>query len=243
MSKIIIYTAITEGYDKLNPVPEAWRGQARFVAFLGRPQRVAGWEIQPIYRRFRDPCRNAKIHKILSHVYFPDAEYTLWVDGSVKIKSTLPIDLWSGKFLRNHDLAVFKHRQRDCVYAEALANINSGRDNINVISRQMEKYFDEGYPSRSGLAECTVLFRRHSRLVKWFNEKWYAEIKTYSRRDQLSFNYVAHKVGLKYKHLPGIMTDNAHFAWLPHASVVVSQPKGDTPFAPFGQIMSFRSFD
>ncbi len=223
MNKIIVYTAITNGYDRLHPVPEAWRDSAHFVAFLDQPQPARGWEIRPICRRFGDPCRNAKIHKILAHRYFPHAEYSLWVDGSVVIKSTLPLPHWVETYLSQSDLAVFKHRLRNCLYQEGAVCLALGYDSRKLINRQMQKYFALGYPPNNGLAECTVLFRRHTVEVKQLNEEWYQEIRAHSRRDQLSFNYVAHKLNFKYSHLPGNISSNAHFEWRPH--LLARRPK------------------
>jgi len=216
MKDFVVYTAITDGYDTLSSPPEQWHKHADFVAFLETPQNVPGWEIRPIYNRFHDPCRNAKIHKILPHKYFPKARYSLWIDGSVRIISTLPLESWPNTYLCTHDLAVFKHHMRWCAYQEAAACIDGKLDSFSVINRQMNKYAGEGYPYNNGLAECTILFRRHTRQIKCFNEAWYNEIKTYSRRDQLSFNYVADKVKLPYRYLPGSMLNNPHFDWLPH---------------------------
>ncbi len=217
MSKIVVYTAITHGYDVLKPPPESWRGEAEFVAFLDTPAQVPGWTYRPIYRRFKDPCRNAKIHKILPHEYFPDAEYSLWIDGTITIKSKLPLRQWAKRFLAHHDLALFKHRYRDCIYEEAAACLALKLDRPELIHRQMQRYFKEGYPAKNGLAECMVLFRRHTRKMRLFNEAWYREIHTGSRRDQLSFNYVAHKLGFHYQYLPGLIWDNPHFNRARHA--------------------------
>jgi len=216
MGNIVVYTAITPGYDSLKSAPELWRSQAEFVAFLDKPQPSFGWTVRPIYRRFQDPCRNAKIHKILPEKYFPEAQYSLWVDGSVKIISNTPIAKFADEFLREHDIAVFKHRHRTCLYQEAARCLKLGLDSASVINGQTAKYYAEGYPQNNGLAECTVILRRHSRQVMKFNEAWYAEIKRWSRRDQLSFNYVAQKLGLKYKLLTGLLDNNRHFFWLPH---------------------------
>lgn len=194
-----------------------WREHVDFVAFLDKPQASHGWNVRSIYRRFNDPCRNAKIHKLLPHKYFPEAQYSLWVDGAIKIVSPIPPDQFFEEFLREHDLAVFKHRHRICLYQEGAACLKLDLDSAAVINGQMAKYHAEGYPQNNGLAECTVILRRHTRQIIKFNETWYAEIKRWSRRDQLSFNYVARKLGLKYKLLPGLLDNNPHFFWFPHA--------------------------
>jgi hypothetical protein len=216
MKDFVVYTAITNGYDELKPVQENWRNEADFVAFLDEPQPANGWEIRQIHRRFKDPCRNAKIHKLLPHKYFPTALYSLWVDGSVLIKSSLPLRLWVEQYLSEYDLAVFKHGQRNCAYQEALACIRGRVDYSEVIDTQMEKYFNDDFPLNHGLAECTVLFRRHTKKMRQFNEMWWNEVKMHSRRDQLSFNYVAYKLGFKYAHLPGGISCNPHFDWKRH---------------------------
>jgi len=225
MKKFVVYTAITGRYDTLHSPPALWREHADFVAFMDVPQLVEGWDIRPAYRRFKDPNRNAKIHKILSHKYFPDAEYSLWMDGAFQIKSALSLARWPEEYLREHDLAVMKHRSRNCAYREAAACIQLELDSFDVIKRQMEKYLKEGYPSNNGLAECGILFRRHTKLVKRFNEAWYAEIKKHSRRDQLSFNYAAHKVGLKYNLLPGGISRNQHFFLRSHGQTPAQRGK------------------
>lgn len=224
MNPFVVYTAITRDYDLLKSPPPQWRHQADFVAFLDAPQPDSRWSFRPIYRRFRDPCRNAKIHKILPHRYFPEAKYSLWVDGAVRITSTLALDQWADEYLKRHDLAVFKHRCRTCIYQEGAYCLHLGRDAPEVINCQMQKYFDEGYPAVNGLADCTILLRRHTKKIEQFNEMWYQEIKTHSRRDQLSFNYVARKIGLKYSHFPGLLGNSQHFTWSGHTGPR-SQPK------------------
>jgi hypothetical protein len=209
--KIVVYTAISQGYDVLKPAWPLWKARADFVAFLDAPQPAPGWEIRPLHQEFKDPCRNAKIHKLLPHLYFPDADYSLWIDGSIETKSTLPIGRWADEYLREHDLALFKHPSRNCVYEEAMACLKGRSDDTAIIERQMQKYCDEGYPFDNGSAECTVLFRRHTKKTAKFNEAWWTEIKAHSRRDQLSFAYAAHKLGFKYTYLPGLIFNNPHF--------------------------------
>ncbi len=211
MNSFVVYTAITNGYDSLKEPPPIWQGQADFVAFLESAPAVTNWSTRPICRQFKDPCRNAKIHKILPHRYFSDAEYSLWIDGSILVRTPLPLMHLVEKFLKESDIALFKHRWRNCIYAEAVACLRGKADSPAVIDTQMQKYCDEGYPPNNGLVECGVILRRHSKKIQQFNEAWYAEICDNSRRDQLSFNYVAHKMGIKMAHFPGTLSNSTHF--------------------------------
>jgi hypothetical protein len=216
MKDFVVYTAITRGYDDLARPLDLWREEADFVAFMETPAATPGWEIRPIYRRFRDPCRNAKIHKILAHRYFPKAKYSLWMDGSMVACSPLPLSIWVKQYLSGRDLAVFRHRCRNCIYQEAARCLTGGLDASTVIARQMRRYRRAGYPVHNGLAECTVLFRRHTKEMNRLNEAWYREVHAYSKRDQLSFNFVAHQLGFRYALLPGNTLDNEHCIWLEH---------------------------
>jgi len=217
-STFVVYTAIANGYDSLKPILPLWRDEAVFVAFMDKPQAVPGWEIRPLHNVFKDPCRNAKIHKILPHKYFPEAEYSLWIDGSVRLKSKLPLRDWVDQYLSEHDLALHKHWCRNCVYEEGAACLHFKWDSPTVIHRQMGKYFSEGYPSQNGLAECGMIFRRHTHAIEQLNELWWKEITEGSRRDQLSINYSCHKLGVKYAYFPGTILDTPHFHWLQHTT-------------------------
>ncbi|MEO8602136.1 MAG: hypothetical protein ABI629_06140 [bacterium] len=62
------------------------------------------------------------------------------------------------------------------------------------------------------------MLRRHSDTVAAFNEAWWDEICRGSRRDQLSFDYTARKLGLRYGHLPGTIADNPLFQRRPHVT-------------------------
>jgi TOD1/MUCI70, glycosyltransferase-like domain len=208
---IVVYTAITRGYDTLKEQPPSATEGADFVAFIDRPARSRTWRTQDIHGDFRDPARNAKIHKILSHVYFPDAQYSLWIDGGVTIQFSYAIPELIERHLADCDLAVFRHKSRTCIYQEAGVCLGRRLDDPTVIWRQICRYTQEGYPPNAGLAECTVLLRRHSAGVKAFNEAWWDEIRRGSKRDQLSFPYVARKVGLRYGTFPGVIPANPLF--------------------------------
>lgn len=215
-ARIVVYTAIDGAYDTLKPPSPLWAADADFIAFVDNNARGDGWRQMAVCQDFVDPCRNAKIHKILSHRYFPDAEYTIWIDGNVSIISTVSLPGLLAEWLRETDLVVFKHRTRDCTYDEGVACIASAKDDPALINAQMSKYRRQGFPPKMGLAECTVLVRRNSPRIAKFNEAWFEEIRRHSRRDQLSFMYVAISLGLNYKWLPGRISVNPHFLWLKH---------------------------
>ena len=77
---------------------------------------------------------------------------------------------------------------------------------------QVKGYQDEGYPSHNGLITGMVILRRHNEedCIKVM-EDWWTEIKYGSKRDQLSFNYVAWKNKTKFNYMDGDSRDNQYF--------------------------------
>lgn len=227
----VVYTAITGGYDDLKPVLAEHSAEGvDFVAYLDREtcavtRSVGTWQIREIEGGDGDPCRAAKIYKILPHVFFPDKEFSLWIDGSVVIKSPLSMSRLVELFLGDSDLCVFRHGVRDCAYVEAARCKRLGLDDGRRIDSQVARYRKAGYPERAGLAEAAVLLRRHTPAVRAFGEAWWGEIVSGSRRDQISFNYAARSLGIHYAEFPvSIRQQNGLFRRLPHVRSVNRGP-------------------
>jgi len=225
---IVVYTAISGNYDVLKPQPHTASAGASFIAFLDQAIEAPPWRSHPIHTGFADPNRNAKIHKLLPHTYFPNASYSLWIDGSVTIQFAHSISRLIERYLAACDLVVFQHRMRTCVYQEASICLQRRLDDPAVIWQQICRYTRAGYPANAGLAECPVILRRHTPAVNAFNEAWWEEITHSSRRDQLSFNYVARKLGLRYAIFPGDIHANPLFHRDRHVTPHPETDRGDT---------------
>ena len=80
IKKVAIYTAIFDFVDSLKE-PDYIPEHCKFVCFTNLPLKSDNYEIRYVDRELTDdPVRNAKIYKILSHRYFPEYEYTVWID-------------------------------------------------------------------------------------------------------------------------------------------------------------------
>jgi hypothetical protein len=213
-NEVIIYTAIFDNIDYLKE-PDFIPDNCRFVCFTNMPIKSRHFEIRMVTESISwDPVRNAKIYKVLSHKYFPDSEYTVWIDGTRFL--TCDIHLLIDKYLCNTDMALFAHRWRDCIYEEAKICIDDERDDPEIIKAQMERYRKEGYPEKNGLITGGIILRRNTSLSRRINMQWWDEICNYSRRDQLSFNYVAYKNNLSYGVIGGDYYHNPYFGYVPH---------------------------
>lgn len=194
--KIVVYTCITNDKDTLKPLNKE-KG-VDYVCFSDKLIKSDTWEIKKSTNDSSDPRRNARKHKILSHKYFPDYDYSIWVDGSIFPSENIKRLIES----LNTDVGVFKHQDRDCLYKEAHTCIYYKLDEEDKILSQIDKYSREGYPEKNGLVESRVLVRKHTKEVNEFNELWWNELINGSRRDQISFNYCIWKLGMKYSIIP-----------------------------------------
>jgi hypothetical protein len=222
---IVVYTALFGDIDPLwSPLPVAMRG-ARWVAFTDRERRSQGlwthemaakwpnvildthrahsnlgWEVRPV-EKVRSNRGMARYHKIMSHLHFPDADATIWIDGNVRLR-ILPkqaIRNWLGK----REMATFNHNDRCCLYDEAAFCVKKGKGSKIELQRQVRAYRNEGMPTKWGLAETKCLIRRNTARIAQFNEAWWSELQKFSRRDQVSFPYVCWKLGLRWGTIPG----------------------------------------
>lgn len=192
LSNITVYTSITGEKDSVNEKQVI--GNASFVAFLEKPLDSKTWKVKPAYDRFIDARRNSRAQKILAHKYV-DSEYSIYIDGNMSLLK--PPEELIDKHLKDYDIAVYRHPTRDCIYDESIACVERRLDDPEVIIDQMKSYENAGYARHKGLCECGVIFRRHTPKVEAFNNAWWAEYCVNSRRDQLSFMYVADKVGIR----------------------------------------------
>ena len=224
INDLVIYTAIFGGKDKLIK-PKYIPQNCDFVCFTDSDFKSKIWKIRKIKPWYNDPVRNARKIKILPHKFLNEYKYSVWIDGNILLRGDVRklID----EYLNDSNFAVHDHLQnkadpRGCVYreAEALLNLEKKgqfKDNPEIIKRQISKYRYEGYPEDCGLAVTMEVLRRHNEkdVIKVM-EDWWVELKNNSRRDQLSFNYVAWKNNFKFTYIPGDSRDNEFFKHKPH---------------------------
>lgn len=216
---IVIYTSIFGGYDGLLPQPKI-KG-ADYVCFTDRPVRASPWDIRIMNPQFSDPVRCAKEYKIVPHRFFSEYEYSVWIDGNYLVVGD--IRKLIATVLHKKNMAFFDHNQtvrdaRDCLYKEYEWMIEQGRKtgkykaDPEIMSRQIERYKKEGFPRNNGLIFASILIRRHNEPnVRQTMEHWWSEIVSGSRRDQLSFNYVAWKDRFDFHVINGNIRRNPWF--------------------------------
>ena len=146
--------------------------------------------------------RDAKVYKVLPFAFLPDYDYYFWIDSTHTLQAN-PQEVIS-KYLTNSDIAVFKHPQRDCIYIEGELVKQIKFDHPNLLEDQLEFYKDMCYPKNNGLYELPVRVQRNTKLTQQMGWMWWEQICMFSSRDQISFPFVCHQLGIKPSILPGV---------------------------------------
>jgi hypothetical protein len=193
----VIYTAIFDNKDRVKHHSYV---NADFDYLLFVDERTyeaqkeaierSNWQVK-VLPNAEDPRMAAKDIKIRSHKWVSSYELSIWVDGAFKQVG----DLNTLAQLSDGFFAAVSHPFKACMYAEASACVLQKMDDPNVINRQVKKYFNDGYPKNNGLNMGGILWRVKHKRVSEFNNKWWKEIQEGSIRDQISFPYVAWKMG------------------------------------------------
>lgn len=144
------------------------------------------------FNKFKRDVYNSRIHKILPHLLFPDADVTVWIDGNIYFREGIDAEEMVKEFLGDNDMVLFKHPCRDCLYQEEFVcrdlYIDKAKDDvIKAMEEQIYFYDFKKFPKHFGLWETGVLIRRNNKRMKEFNEKWWSHISMFSNRDQISF--------------------------------------------------------
>lgn len=217
--KKTVYTCITGNYDQLithRYVSDQWD----YICFTDNLELLEKgheqWKIYPLQFTSLDPTRNSRWHKVFPDKILPAYDVSLYMDANIDI---LAPDLFQyvNRNLKEL-LAIHKHFCRDCIYAEAEECIKYELDNPDVINQHILKLRELNYPENNGLQESNIIYRRHhDSRVKQLMEAWWWWISTYSKRDQLSFNYVAWQHNFNIHSFPQQFTrDPKYGILLPH---------------------------
>ncbi|MDO8610850.1 MAG: DUF616 domain-containing protein [bacterium] len=199
--KIVIYTAIDRGTYILKDqkfVPD----NAKLIAIINKNIPMYGWAKMRLEKKYEEDRRlNYKWYKMMPHLIFPEYEYSLWMDSIFVLNGD--INPYFEKYLSDANAAFFKHHaNRDCLYEEGhiCADLKlAPRDTVN---EQLSKYKQDGYPEHNGLIMSGIILRKHhEKDVINCMEQWFEETKTFCRRDQVSFNYVAWKNNFKFNYI------------------------------------------
>lgn len=190
-----LYTANFNGYDVFREpavVTPGWN----YIYFTNDKNIKSNiWDVRYV-RNIR--AKEARFIKIMNPAC-SHHDLSIWIDSSITINCNL--DNFIDKYSKS-DFNLLKHPNRNCVYQEAEACIKRKKDNVNVIKAQVINYRALGYPFNNGMVATGMLIRKRSKAINDFCEKWWQEVNRFSKRDQLSFNFINWKNPIPYHLIP-----------------------------------------
>ena len=176
-----------------------------YHAFVDDVKDTHDWIVHPVVKFSSDPTfknrRDAKVYKVLPFAFLPEYDYYFWVDSTHVLEAN-PVEVIE-TYLKDSDVAVFKHPERDCIYIEGNFVKQIGFDHPNLLEDQLSFYEDMCYPKNNGLYELPARIQKNTNLTQRMGWMWWEQICMFSSRDQISFPFVCHQLGIKPSILPG----------------------------------------
>ena len=182
----LVYTAIYGGYDKLwqpKVVSEGWEYKCYTdVKIEGGHWQIIGKKLPDV-----DSARASKYVKILHPM--ENYENILWVDGCIEITGDL------NEFIKGvpaGELVIARHPFNNTLKEELDACIRMNKDDHEVMRKQVEGYGE--FPIYEHTQNTVILKRKNLKA----SEIWWEEVRTKSKRDQLSFGWAMQQANQEY---------------------------------------------
>jgi hypothetical protein len=190
-AKYIVYTCVFDDYDWIFP-PIVKEENISYVIMTDDPGlKVSGWETRLVDTSpFRD-AKTANLHyRALSHKYFSHFDYSLYVDGNVRLIGKI------SEFLADFrdsglPLGLFRHPLRCSVKEEAESCLTSGKVfEPDRLRAELAYQAKEGFPDNVGLIETTIILKNHrNHLLAEVMQLWWSHFERFGTRDQIGLPY------------------------------------------------------
>lgn len=191
VEKIIIYTCITGGYDKLQQ-PFAPPEDFEFVCFVRKGAKTGDfegvWRIEEIPYDWDDNTLLARSQKLNPQAVLPEESvWSLWIDGNIRIVDDSIYRICRKLQADDVKYAGICHPFRDCSYEEACRCLKDRRETLPRLLRVVKFLRKNNFPEHAGLMETNLIFRKHNDpAVVEFDLLWWDCLVKHSRRDQLT---------------------------------------------------------
>lgn len=200
--KTALVTAIYGGYDRLKPLPpDHGFDQALLYTddiLLAEAAGELGWQAvvdtDPTGRFGESRMLKAKYWKTQPHIAAPDADVSVWLDGSMRITADRMAERCLNA-LGDDDLSMTLHPARTCIYPEAEVTASLARYADCNPMAQVAHYRDTfGHPANWGLFASGAAVRRHNDRVAGWGQRWWVENVARTYQDQLSLPVITREL-------------------------------------------------
>lgn len=225
VGKGVVYTAIYGKYDKLTE-PLFVNPELDYFAFTDQeiPENSV-WKKMDLSSfpqlNGLDDYHRAKYFKLFPYEFFPDYDFSIWVDGNVKIVADIyPLAIMAGDF----SMATYENPHHDCIYTEKRYVVFYNRVNEAAIEKQIRDYRNDGFPEHFGMREFSIIYRNHhDKDCYGMMKEWWQHCNKYTMRDQISFPFILWKHGKSIDYIRSLGENwrwNPRFMFKQHDSLV-----------------------
>lgn len=210
--KYVIYTCISGDYDNLKSLTNINTKLFDYICFTNS-EKIASIDVYPWKiinikdiehglnlqdENLKDrQVKFARFIKTHPHLFFENYEKSIWIDANIDVIGDA--EKYIELLTNEHYLLVPDHPYRNNIYEEISACIKLKKDDPKKLNYVNKFLLNENFPKNTFLTQTGVLVRDHNdEKCKFLMERWWEMIRDFSRRDQLSFNYVFWKHGGKY---------------------------------------------
>jgi len=197
---VIIYTCITNGYDKISE-ENYYDPDVRYVCFYdGELEKKGSWEFIELNLDIECPVRRSYHPKHLPHHYFDEGEITLWIDGSYTITKEI-VDYFKNNVPENCDLILQKHPANRNLLEEFSKLYYHGFSSEEQCILMSKKIVESGYllSEYEQTINCIVYRKLNNKINQW-SESWRKWYDLGVNRDQISSALAEHEV-IKAHHI------------------------------------------
>ncbi len=226
-SRIVVYSVVTGAYESVKELAVKASG-VRYLLFTDDPGLKSDtWEVVLLDDIGVSARRAARIPKLLPHRFLPDHEISIYLDGSLTLK-TGDLEGVIAQGLQGKDLAAYPHFERDCLYEEIEECLRLGKTQADKIGPLTRRLGDEGFPRHLGLVETAFLIRRNTPEIRAFDEEWYGLLAEGEERDRFYLMYLLWKRQLAHAVIPnsGNFRTSPWLAFEAHAHLPPAQLSG-----------------
>jgi len=218
MAKACVFTALIGSYEALNEQPVALKSDLDFICFTDDAGLTSDtWKVVHVTPTWpTDLIRSSRALKILGHPALAEYERTVWMDNST-------ILLRDPGFLTAHvdrlPIAMLNHWDHADIFEEFQAALYLGLEDPHRLYEQINAYAMAAPDVLQQKPYATTIMVRQ----RWepldpldrTMRLWMDHVLRYSRRDQLSINYVLAETGLQSERIHGDLRSSNWASW-PH---------------------------
>ena len=209
--RIVVYTALTGNYDHVHEILYKQPNVDYLLFTNNKSLKSTTWDVRYVDSRLDNLLLSREIkmfpHKYLSKVYTS----SIYIDANALIYGD--IGELCGFLEAGTTMAVTTHYARNSIKDEIKACVECGRikDDVDAMA-QYDGYLKEGFRDDMGLAECTILIRRHNDFaLQRLMEEWWKEFCSGVKRDQFSLLPCVHRLSFKgFRLVPGVVWFNQY---------------------------------